>query len=88
MHLKLKKGKYKISFYTPINKQNNWTYPKSDTKPFQWESNVFEYNTENPIKVIFLVPTANDNGIYNGNNFYFQSISLPFRIDLRRRPSL
>ncbi len=66
MHLKLKKGKYKISFYTPINKQNNWTYPKSDTKPFQWESNVFEYNTENPIKVIFLVPTANDNGFYNG----------------------
>lgn len=66
MHLNLKKGKYKISFYTPINKQNNWTYPKSDTKPFQWESNVFEYNTENPIKVIFLVPTANDNGFYNG----------------------
>lgn len=66
MHLKLKKGKYKISFYTPIDKQNNWTYPKSDTKPFQWESNVFEYNTENPIKVIFLVPTANDNGFYNG----------------------
>lgn len=66
MHLKLKKGKYKISFYTPIDKQNNWTYPKSDTKPFQWESNVFEYNTENPTKVIFLVPTANDNGFYNG----------------------
>lgn len=66
MHLKLKKGKYKISFYTPIDKQNNWTYPKSDTKAFQWESNVFEYNTENPLKVIFLVPTANDNGFYNG----------------------
>lgn len=66
MHLKLKKGKYKISFYTPTDKQNNWTYPDIETKAFQWESNVFEYNTENPAKVIFLVPTTNDNGFYNG----------------------
>ncbi|WP_177206240.1 hypothetical protein [Treponema bryantii] len=26
----------------------------------------FEYNTENPTKVIFVTPTRNDNGFYNG----------------------
>ena len=66
MHLKLKKGRYKISLYTPIDQQNNFTYAESDAKPFQWESNVFEYNTENPTKVIFVTPTHNDNGFYNG----------------------
>ena len=66
MHLKLKKGRYKISLYTPANQQNNFTYAEADAKPFQWESNVFEYNTENPTKVIFVTPTRNDNGFYNG----------------------
>lgn len=66
MHLSLKKGKYKISFYTPKDKQNNFTYPVVGTKPFEWSSNVFEYNTENPTKVIFLTATTNDNGFYNG----------------------
>ena len=66
MHLKLKKGRYKISLYTPTDQQNNFTYPQTDTKAFQWESNVFEYNTENPTKVIFVTPTRNDNGFYNG----------------------
>ncbi len=82
MHLKLKKGRYKISLYTPIDKQNNFVYPESGeeartalqsgvveySKPqaFQWESNIFEYNTENPTKVIFVTPTRNDNGFYNG----------------------
>ena len=66
MHLKLKKGRYKISLYTPVNQQNNFTYSEADAKPFQWESNVFEYNTENPAKVIFVTPTRNDNGFYNG----------------------
>ena len=66
MHLKLKKGRYKISLYTPVDQQNNFTYPQVETKPFQWESNVFEYNTENPTKVIFVKPTHNDNGFYNG----------------------
>ena len=45
---------------------NNFTYAEADAKPFQWESNVFEYNTENPTKVIFVTPTRNDNGFYNG----------------------
>lgn len=66
MHLKLKKGRYKISLYTPVDQQNNFTYPETGTKPFQWESNVFEYNTENPTKVIFVTATRNDNGFYNG----------------------
>ena len=66
MHLKLKKGRYKISLYTPIDQQNNFVYSEADAKPFQWESNVFEYNTENPTKVIFVTPTRNDNGFYNG----------------------
>ncbi len=66
MHLKLKKGRYKISLYTPTDQQNNFTYPQTGTKAFQWESNVFEYNTENPTKVIFVTPTRNDNGFYNG----------------------
>ena len=66
MHLKLKKGRYKISLYTPKDQQNNFTYAEADAKPFQWESNVFEYNTENPTKVIFVTPTRNDNGFYNG----------------------
>lgn len=66
MHLKLKKGRYKISLYTPVDQQNNFTYAEADVKPFQWESNTFEYNTENPTKVIFVTPTRNDNGFYNG----------------------
>ena len=66
MHLKLKKGRYKISLYTPVDQQNNFVYAEADAKPFQWESNVFEYNTENPTKVIFVSPTRNDNGFYNG----------------------
>ena len=66
MHLKLKKGRYKISLYTPVDQQNNFTYAEAAAKPFQWESNVFEYNTENPTKVIFVSPTRNDNGFYNG----------------------
>ena len=66
MHLKLKKGRYKISLYTPLDQQNNFTYAEADAKPLQWESNVFEYDTENPTKVIFVTPTRNDNGFYNG----------------------
>ena len=65
-HLKLKKGRYKISLYTPVDQQNNFVYAEADTKPFQWESNIFEYNTENPTRVIFVTPTRNDNGFYNG----------------------
>jgi hypothetical protein len=62
MHLNLKKGKYRFSVCTP--KEFQCSFP-SDNKN-QWESNVFEYDTENPTKVIFVTPTSNDNGFYAG----------------------
>lgn len=65
MHLNLKPGKYKISVYTPPEKQ--YPYPSANRE--QWESNVFEYDTANPAKVIFVSPTANDNGFYSGGWF-------------------
>ncbi len=66
MHLKLKGGRYKISLYTPVDQQANFNYAKADTVPFQWESNTFVYDTENPTKVIFVKPTYDENGFYNG----------------------
>ena len=66
MHLSLKKGKYKITLYTPVDQQANFTYPDPATTPFEWQSNTFLYNTENPTKVIFVTPTQNENGFYNG----------------------
>lgn len=66
MHLNLKKGKYKISFYTPADKQYNFSYSQEGTKPFEWQSNIFEYDTENPAKVIFVSPITNENGFYSG----------------------
>lgn len=62
MHLILKSGKYKISFYTPADKNNMY----ETENPGEWISNTFDYDTENPAKVIFLCPTANENGFYNG----------------------
>lgn len=62
MHLNIKPGKYNISFYTPADKTNMF---ECDNRG-QWNSNVFTYDTENPAKVIFLCPTANENGFYNG----------------------
>lgn len=65
MHLVLKPGKYKISLYTPVDQQNNFVYP-AEEKPFEWKSNIFEYDTANPTNVLFVKPTTNDNGFYNG----------------------
>lgn len=62
MHLNIKPGKYKISVYTPPEKQNFFPCENKET----WESNVFYYDTENPTKVIFVTPTSNTNGFYNG----------------------
>ncbi|MCR4734381.1 MAG: hypothetical protein K5829_05205 [Treponema sp.] len=62
MHLLLQAGKYKITFYTP--KDHAMYFPTSNKG--DWTSNEFIYDTENPAKVIFLSPTANDNGFYNG----------------------
>lgn len=62
MHMTLKKGRYRISVYTPTDHLTG-LHPL-DSK--MWKSNVFEYNTENPLNVLFVSPTANDNGFYNG----------------------
>lgn len=60
MHLNLQPGKYRFSVYTPPDRQMEWK--SSDNKT--WESNVFEYDTENPAKVIFVTPVINDNGFF------------------------
>ena len=62
MHLLLQPGKYKISVYTP---KEHTIYVQTENKG-DWTSNVFEYDTANPTNVIFVSPTANDNGFYNG----------------------
>ena len=66
MHMNLDPGKYKISVYTPKDRQYNFTYPVEGTRPFEWKSNIFEYDTDNPATVLFVIPTTNDNGFYNG----------------------
>lgn len=62
MHLNIKPGKYKISVYTPPEKQDCFECSNKGT----WLSNTFFYDTDNPAKVIFVTPTANDNGFYDG----------------------
>lgn len=62
MHLNIKKGRYKFTVYTPADQQ----YPFKDNRKITWTSNEFIYDTENPAKVIFVYPMANDNGFYNG----------------------
>lgn len=64
-HINIKSGKYRISVYTPKNSQYPYNFETKD----DWVSNSFSYNTENPAKVIFVVPTANENGFYNGGWF-------------------
>lgn len=60
IHLNLKPGKYNFSVYTPKEEQFYSTIPNKN----QWESNIFSYSTENPLKVIFVYPEANENGFY------------------------
>ena len=63
MHTLIKPGKYNITVYTPKDKLFNAEIEyKKD-----WNSNTFYYNTENPTKVIFISPTVDENGFYNGN---------------------
>lgn len=63
MHLNLKKGRYKFTVSTPEDKQ--WPYPSENRET--WTSNEFIYDTENPAKVIFVYPTTNENGFYDGH---------------------
>lgn len=62
MHINLRPGKYKISVYTPKEKNNMF---KTENEG-DWTSNIFYYDTANPTNVIWVVPTANENGFYNG----------------------
>lgn len=66
VHLQLQKGKYRFSVYTPKS-ELVYFLGNPRLKEFEWQSNVFEYDTENPAKVIFVVPQADSNGFYNGN---------------------
>ena len=62
MHLNLKKGKYRISVFTP---ESELEFFEGEAKG-EWKSEAFIYDTENPLKVIFVYPGANENGFYNG----------------------
>lgn len=62
LHLNLKKGKYKISVYTP---EEDLEYFEGNAKG-AWVSDEFLYDTENPLKVIFVYPDADENGFYSG----------------------
>ena len=65
-HFNLQKGKYIITVYTPKDKAGYFTSQNPCSNEGDWISNEFYYDTENPTKVIFVVPTADDNGFYNG----------------------
>lgn len=62
MHLNLRPGKYRFSVFTPKDDTLLVETPNKN----DWISNEFYYDTENPAKVIWVIPTANDNGFYKG----------------------
>lgn len=62
MHLLLKPGKYNISVYTPKDK----VFGLKVSNKGDWLSNTFYYDTSNPTNAIWVIPTANPNGFYNG----------------------
>ena len=61
-HVNILPGKYKISVYTPKDEH----YDINTENKEAWNSNTFEYDSDNPINVIFVAPTVNDNQFYNG----------------------
>ncbi len=63
IHLQMKKGTYHISIYTPVDKQGSYKNISNN----DWKSNTFVYTVDSPaLKVIFISPTANENGFYSG----------------------
>lgn len=63
IHLEMQKGTYNISVFTPVEHQRNYL-PEHD---HEWQSNTFVYTVGVPaLKVVFINPTANQNGFYNG----------------------
>ncbi len=65
VHLRLLPGKYRFSVFTPESELSSF----SGSAKSEWKSNAFEYDTENPAKVIFIVPESDDNGFYRGSWF-------------------
>ncbi|MBP5603139.1 MAG: hypothetical protein J6X78_10490 [Treponema sp.] len=65
-HFNLKSGKYNITVYTPKDKTEYFTSQNPCSNDDDWISNTFYYDTNNPTKVIFVVPTADENGFYDG----------------------
>ena len=60
--LNLRRGKYKIKVFTSPEDLEGTNYADGE----EWRSNEFFYDTENPAKVIFVSPTVNQNGFYDG----------------------
>lgn len=65
-HLNLKSGQYNITVYTPKDKASFFTSQNPCSNEGDWTSNTFYYDTNNPTKVIFVMPTADENGFYDG----------------------
>lgn len=68
VHLLTKPGTYLISVYTPPEYQQGYAENASQLagKKRAWESNTFLYDTSHKPNVIFVSPTANDNGFFSG----------------------
>ncbi len=89
MHLLLKPGVYRITVRTPQDQlplcDDDFPYPHGQ----DWESNVYVHDTENPPKVIFVSPDADENGFYSGGWHIdyrapgFHEVTKPFRKDLQ-----
>lgn len=62
MHINIRPGKYNITVTTPKNKNNGFKTSNNG----DWTSNTYYYDTDNPLKVIFVMPTSNESGFYNG----------------------
>lgn len=64
MHLRLPEGKYLISVSTPADQRGFFEFETENKGT--WNSNEYYYDTDYPATVLFVTPTANDNGFYNG----------------------
>ncbi|MGP1588154.1 MAG: hypothetical protein ACTTHG_07435 [Treponemataceae bacterium] len=62
MHLNIKPGKYIFSITTPYDETSLFPIKNSG----DWTSNRLFYDTENPTNVIFVCPSVDENGLYNG----------------------
>ena len=63
IHIPFNPGRYKITVYTPKDKQFG---VECANKREDWVSNEFVYDTNYPLNVSFVTPTSNENYFYNG----------------------